>query len=763
MHEVRLETDGAVTILLVSRGMGHFISTTAWLAVGFFLTTSPLSAKTFTVNNAGDEVGIAVGNGVCETAPGNGVCTLRRALAETRELIYRGVDPTVTIYLRVPGGVLTLPPGSGSLNVGYEGSGDVTIVGAGADDTIIDAAGATGFELYVRQARISGLTIRNARFGIIGARIALEHIRVTDSEIGALIVGGYGATVVGSEFLRNRGSADYPDFAGGIDVSGSNVDGGSTSIGTTLISGNRGQQGGGLRVHQATVYLDGVTLSDNTADDSGGGIFVSDLARIRAVNVTVSGNRAARYGGGIFNDGGEVVLTHATVANNEVYAILSGAETGGGIATRPGQQYPDELVRLDHAVLADNRQRTGGPAPVASDCAGALVASGPTLISAPGCTVSGTAPIVGSAGLGPLQDNGGHTPTHALLAGSAAIDAGRAGTCLATSGAPLDADQRGYKRAAGLACDLGSVEFASDARPRALRRDLNGDRQPDLIWRHWPTGANAAWFMQDRTVVGAPYLKQVADLQWDILASDDFDGDGYADLLWKRDTGQLAVWLMRGGEVRAAGYLPALDSTAWQLAGTGDFDGDDRIDILWQQAGGRTMLWLLDGVALKAALPLRSADWGWAVVGVADANGDGKVDVLWRHQPTGTNVLWLMDGRHILTDRQLPTVPGSSWTVATLADLDGDGYADILWRTTNTRAPVGVYAWYLSGTGIRYGRSLPTVDTGWHFLWPVPRVDGGADLLWRRASDGQLAYWSDRPGQTPASNLPSAHPSWTPR
>lgn len=749
--------------MLDSQDMGPSLSTTALLAVGLLLTTSPLGAKTFTVNSASDDVGIAAGNGICETAPGNGVCTLRRALVEAREMIYSGIDPSVTIYLRVPGGVLTLPPGSGSLNVGYEGSGDITIVGAGADDTIIDAAGATGFELYVRQARISGLTIRNARFGIIGARIALEHVRVTDSEIGALIAGGNGATIVGSEFLRNRGSADYPDLAGGLDVSGSNVDSAATRISQTLLSGNSGLQGGGLRVHQATVYLDGVTLSDNTANDSGGGIFVSDLARVRAVNVTISGNRAARYGGGIFNDGGEVVLTHATVANNEADALLSGAETGGGIATHPGRQYPDGVVRLDHAVLADNRQLTVGAVPVASDCAGVLVASGPALVSVQSCSISGTTPIIGAARLGPLQDNGGHTPTHALLAGSAAIDAGRAGTCLATSGAPLDADQRGYRRAAGLACDLGSVEFASDARPRALRRDLNGDRHPDFIWRHWPTGTNAAWFMQDQTVVGAPYLHQVADLHWDILASDDFDGDGYADLLWKRDSGQLAMWLMKRGEIRAAGYLPALDSTAWRLAGTGDFDGDDCVDILWQQDGGRTMLWLLDGIALKAAVPLRNTDWGWAVVGVADANADGKVDVLLRHQPTGTNVLWLMNGSSIIAAHQLPTVPGSAWTVATLSDLDDDGYADILWRTTDERAPVGVYAWYLSGTGVRIGRSLPTVDAGWRFLWPIERAGGGVDLLWRRASDGQLAYWTDRPSPSPATHLPTAHFAWTPR
>ena len=51
--------------------------------------------------------------------------------------------------------------------------------------------------------------------------------------------------------------------------------------------------------------------------------------------------------------------------------------------------------------------------------------------------------------LGPLQDNGGPTPTHALLLGSPAIDASSA--CPAT-------DQRGVTRPQGAGCDIGAFE-----------------------------------------------------------------------------------------------------------------------------------------------------------------------------------------------------------------------------------------------------------------------------------------------------------------
>ncbi len=55
--------------------------------------------------------------------------------------------------------------------------------------------------------------------------------------------------------------------------------------------------------------------------------------------------------------------------------------------------------------------------------------------------------------LGPLADNGGPTETHALLAGSPAIDAG-SDDC-----PPPATDQRGVARPDGAACDIGAFEW----------------------------------------------------------------------------------------------------------------------------------------------------------------------------------------------------------------------------------------------------------------------------------------------------------------
>ena len=68
--------------------------------------------------------------------------------------------------------------------------------------------------------------------------------------------------------------------------------------------------------------------------------------------------------------------------------------------------------------------------------------------------------------LGPLQNNGGLTQTHALLSGSDAIDAGDPTGCKDSDGNLLTTDQRGFIRpvnggSGSARCDMGAYEFNS--------------------------------------------------------------------------------------------------------------------------------------------------------------------------------------------------------------------------------------------------------------------------------------------------------------
>jgi hypothetical protein len=70
-----------------------------------------VAAQTFTVNTAADELGLGAGNGRCETAPGNGRCTFRRALWEASTILTASAPsqrPAITVVLDVPGALVTL-------------------------------------------------------------------------------------------------------------------------------------------------------------------------------------------------------------------------------------------------------------------------------------------------------------------------------------------------------------------------------------------------------------------------------------------------------------------------------------------------------------------------------------------------------------------------------------------------------------------------------------------------------------------------------
>jgi hypothetical protein len=103
-------------------------------------------------------------------------------------------------------------------------------------------------------------------------------------------------------------------------------------------------------------------------------------------------------------------------------------------------------------------------APIYDDCNGTLEAYGRNLYGdVTGCSIPnpGTWGLITLNTIGPLQDNGGSTWTHALLLGSAAIDnTNESLGCVDETGALLTTDQRGATRPVGARCDVGAFEYS---------------------------------------------------------------------------------------------------------------------------------------------------------------------------------------------------------------------------------------------------------------------------------------------------------------
>lgn len=245
-----------------------------------------------------------------------------------------------------------------------------------------------------------------------------------------------------SDVLRNSAGGD----GGGIHLT--TVDEPSDGVTFSTIAENSAAgDGGGLYMTPGTNGSIGVnfsTVSNNSAAN-GGGLVMAYGGIIRS---TISGNSATNAGGGVLTNWATVALNRATLADN-----TSGAGVGNALGGW-GTIYPiNSLIGWSGAAAAGTLCDTS---------AGLLLYSGlpaPVANLSEGTCLGFAAIAPGSAALQPLAANGGATLTHALGAGSAAIDAGDQPSCDATLWMG-NYDQRGtpFVLTSGAACDVGSLE-----------------------------------------------------------------------------------------------------------------------------------------------------------------------------------------------------------------------------------------------------------------------------------------------------------------
>jgi RTX calcium-binding nonapeptide repeat (4 copies) len=260
--------------------------------------------------------------------------------------------------------------------------------------------------------------------------------------------------VAGQLTITHAGVTQAVIDGGGIDRVIHVLDTGHlTASGFTIRNGRTAQSGAGIR-NEGTLDLSNATVAANeTTGSFGGGIANSGTATMSLTNVTVSGNRAEGDGGGIDQGlGGLANLNNVTITGNT--ADTDGdAGGGGGVLVAPGSILePEGTFNLRNTLIAGNSDISPPGVGNAPDCGGTLISQGNNLIGdATRCAFRprGGDKINVKPQLGPLANNGGSTFTHALLAGSPAIDAGGNG------GATTD--QRGVPRKAP---DIGAYEFA---------------------------------------------------------------------------------------------------------------------------------------------------------------------------------------------------------------------------------------------------------------------------------------------------------------
>ena len=302
------------------------------------------------------------------------------------------------------------------------------------------------------------------------------------------IVGGLSRVAINTLTIAN-GNAGNGTFGGGV-FSGSNL-----TLTNVHVTGNQAGSGGGVGLIAADGTFTGCTFSSDASTNSvgtGGGIFYQGDGghTLRVVSSTVSGNRSANQGGGIENISGggnsRLEVVNSTITGNT-------AQNGGGIGTftqnGAGNTATTTLRNTIIAGDAPNNLTTG----TSSGGAATVTSFGFSLAddNGGGFLIGTGDKINAFAGLGPLQNNGGPTPTHALLRNSAALDAGN------SSGSGTIFDQRGpgFARtidytnvpnsSVGDGTDIGAVEgtvltIATITRPTNGHAVLLGFGTPNL-------------------------------------------------------------------------------------------------------------------------------------------------------------------------------------------------------------------------------------------------------------------------------------------
>ena len=396
-------------------------------------------------------------------------------------------DPTTT-PTRIPPTPISLP----SIPEGVDRSADLTVCSSGCNFRTIQAAinsanddVSTLIEVLDPVHTEAGITV-DKDITIRGLSVDGTIVQAYETKEGSpdrVFLIKKGVTVILSDLtIRHGDPADKDQNGGGIRNSGSltlvnvtvtdnqaNGGGGISNSGDlTLISstvrdnladgiagpGLECGNGGGIQSGSGTLYILNSTISGNEnikGRARGGGIHIGCSCKAVIVNSTISGNRAASKAGGDYGHGhshgggiyvaGELLLVNSTIAEN--FAIGD----GGGILVGKHLDYTN-------SIIAGNNGKRGNCALIADDQIDREQLIGTNfynLVPGGGCGAAYTNDPM----LEPLENNGGITETHALLAESPVIDLIPKEYC------PVNFDQRGEPRVGedSTHCDPGAYEW----------------------------------------------------------------------------------------------------------------------------------------------------------------------------------------------------------------------------------------------------------------------------------------------------------------
>ncbi len=507
---------------------GFWQTGTTLLLTAMFSFANPLQAATFTVTNTNDSGTGSLRQAVMQanSTAGRDDIVFSSSVTGSIKLTSGHITITDKVNIQGPGasalkivgnepyyGAFRIEPRSDAANLGTVNISDLTV--QNPNSTAIDAFAlpdSFSVRMNINKCAISGSAIGIEAYGV---ELNIRNSTLTDNRTGVSLHNNPAALISNSTVMHNGTGISHSyhassriedstisdnDYAGvqvhesgtmlsnstvtgngsGWVIEGGQDGGGGATILNSTISGNHGTGVGGS---YAYISLENSEISDNLgaglynsggfyasgglnivrstiSNNAGHGVGVTGTiaGRLQIQNSTISGNND----GGVFLSSYEVRASRyydVTISNSTITGNSAGK--GAGIFNA---NYHDQPITIINSIVAGNKATTD------RDLSGAYFEVDYSLIQNagkasiteinPGSNLFGMAPK-----LGPLQDNGGPTLTHALLNTSPAIDAIPNG--VSGCGSTVTADQRGESRPLDgnadsiPACDMGAFEFSS--------------------------------------------------------------------------------------------------------------------------------------------------------------------------------------------------------------------------------------------------------------------------------------------------------------
>jgi CSLREA domain-containing protein len=407
-------------------------------------------------------------DGVC-----NKDCSLREAVATAAP------DSVITFASALSGVISLKTPLIISRNLAINGPGIKSIIISGNNSTRVFLIHSS-IHFTIRNLTIADGSVEG-KMGATGELGKPGHAGENAEGAGLFNNGGV-VTVENCTFRNNRvrggagGRGGFGISAAGM-VASRRINGGIGGIG--------GDGLGGAIYNTGTLHLINCTFSGNRAIGGAGGdggmlsglpdeeafVMAGRIVKIKDIATIVGdgGNGGNGYGGAIYSASDAWILNCTLVDNGALAAIGGMGHIRNGM---PGQGLGSALYRpgalLSGKNLAFNRSQsifikntlivksTSG-----SNCEAAIRSGGYNIDSDGSCRLKAAGDqVIPSFIITTLADNGGPTPTHALLPDSAAVKGGDPAGCVDPDGKAIITDQRGHSRPQEGRCDIGAFELS---------------------------------------------------------------------------------------------------------------------------------------------------------------------------------------------------------------------------------------------------------------------------------------------------------------